>query len=194
MKKHRYVKIHLLLLLVLLIVSGCEKQPPADSTILSEPSLDNSVVSLEPSLDYSSISSESILDYSSISSEKILDYSTDAVSEDMKIDLTLLSSTAVYGQVFDMMYYPEKYIGKTVRMKGLYSDYCDESTGKHYFACIIMDATACCSQGIEFILTDDYKYPEDYPAEDDEITVEGIFDVYTEESGSYCTLRLASLL
>ena len=115
-------------------------------------------------------------------------------SESTNVDLTILSATAVYGEVYNMMYYPEKYVGKTVKMEGLYSDYLDETTGKHYYACIIMDATACCSQGIEFILTDDYKYPDDYPIEGDNITVEGIFDTYEEESGMYCTLKDASLL
>ncbi len=110
------------------------------------------------------------------------------------IDLTVMSSTVVYGQVYNMMYYPENFIGKTIKMKGLYSDYFDQRSGKRYFACIIMDATACCSQGIEFILTDDYKYPDDYPSQGDEVTVEGIFDVYEEEDGSYCTLRESKLV
>ncbi len=69
-----------------------------------------------------------------------------------------------------------------------------QATGKHYYACIIMDATACCAKGIEFILTDDYKYPEDYPSEGDDITVEGIFDTYEELDGMYCTLKDAALL
>ncbi len=109
------------------------------------------------------------------------------------VDLTVLSATAVYAEVYDMMFYPEKYIGKTVKMKGLYDEFYDESTKKRYHACIIMDATACCAQGIEFVLTEDYKYPEDYPKEADDIVVEGVFDVYTEESGSYCTLRNSRL-
>lgn len=119
---------------------------------------------------------------------------TDEISGDSVVDLTVMSSTVVYGQVYNMMYYPEKFIGKTVKMKGLYSDYFDQALGKHYYACIIMDATACCAQGVEFILTDDYKYPDDYPEDGDEITVEGTFDVYEEDGGSYCTLREASLL
>ena len=40
-----------------------------------------------------------------------------------------------------MMTSPEDYIGKTVKMKGMYSVYHDESTDKYYFACIIKDAT-----------------------------------------------------
>jgi hypothetical protein len=120
--------------------------------------------------------------------------STISSSEGSNVDLTALSATAVYGEVYNMMYYPEKYIGKIVTMEGLYSDYLDEATGNHYYACIIMDATACCAQGIEFILTDDYKYPDDYPKEGDNITVKGIFDTYEEEGGMYCTLKEATLL
>lgn len=107
------------------------------------------------------------------------------------IDLTALSGTMVYSEVYNMMYYPENYIGKTVKMSGSYAVYHDESTGKYYHACIISDATACCTQGIEFELTDDYSYPEDYPEEGGEICVEGVFDTYMEGEYTYCILRNA---
>ncbi|MCR5649667.1 MAG: hypothetical protein K6F86_00625 [Lachnospiraceae bacterium] len=105
------------------------------------------------------------------------------------IDLTEFSSTMVYSEVYNMMYYPENYIGKMVKMSGVYAVYHDESTGKDYHACIISDATACCSQGIEFELTDDYSYPDDYPEEGGQICVEGVFDTYREGENIYCTLR-----
>lgn len=114
-----------------------------------------------------------------------------AGTEGIDIDLTVLSSTMVYSQVYDMMMDPERYVGKTVRMSGLYTDFYDEANDKHYFACIIQDATACCAQGIEFELTDDYKYPDDYPEEDDIITVTGVFDTYMEGESMYVTLRNA---
>jgi hypothetical protein len=119
--------------------------------------------------------------------------SQEAGTEDEYMDLTEMSSTAVYGAVYNMMYYPEKFVGKTIKMEGAYSDYFDIASGNHYFACIIMDATACCAQGIEFSLNDDYKYPDDYPSEGDNIIVEGVFDTYIEESGMYCILRDATL-
>ena len=50
--------------------------------------------------------------------------------------------------------------------------YQDPNTQKYYFACVIADATACCSQGIEFVPDGDYTYPE----LDSSITVSGIFD------------------
>ncbi|MCR4739538.1 MAG: hypothetical protein K5886_04665 [Lachnospiraceae bacterium] len=109
------------------------------------------------------------------------------------IDLTVLSATMVYSEVYNMMYYPENYVGKTVRMSGIYTVYRDEITDRLYHACIISDATACCSQGIEFELTDDYSYPEDYPDEGGQICVEGVFDTYREGEYEYCTLRNAKM-
>lgn len=110
------------------------------------------------------------------------------------VDLTILSSTMVYSEVYNMMVSPEEYIGKTVKMDGLFAYYHDEATGNYYFACIIQDATACCAQGIEFVLTEDYTYPDDYPEVNEEICVVGVFDTYEENGRTYCTLREASLL
>jgi hypothetical protein len=56
-----------------------------------------------------------------------------------------------------------------------------------------MDATACCSQGIEFELTDDYVYPDDYPEDGGDICVVGTFDTYEEDGFTYCVLRDARL-
>ena len=92
-----------------------------------------------------------------------------------------------------MMYYPENYVGKTVKMNGVYAVYHDESTDKYYHACIISDATACCSQGIEFELTENYTYPDDYPEEGGQICVTGTFDTYQEGEYTYCTLRDAEI-
>lgn len=116
-----------------------------------------------------------------------------SAAEGIDVDLTALSSTMVYSEVYSMMTSPEDYIGKTVKMRGTYAVYHDEQTDKYYFACIIKDATACCAQGIEFELTDDYTYPDDYPAEGEEACVVGVFDTYKEGSNTYATLRNAQL-
>ncbi len=107
------------------------------------------------------------------------------------IDLTSLSKTMVYSEVYNMMYFPEDFVGKTVKMSGIYAMYYDEVSGKYYHACIITDATACCAQGIEFELTDEYSYPDDYPEQGGDICVEGTFDTYYEGEDLYCTLRNA---
>lgn len=114
--------------------------------------------------------------------------------EKVDLDLTTMSSTMVYSEVFNMVTTPENYIGKTVKMRGTYMYYYDEKPNHYYFFCLISDAMACCSQGIEFALTKDYHYPEDYPKPDDEITVVGVFDSYEEEGNTYCILRNARLV
>lgn len=114
-------------------------------------------------------------------------------ASDVDVDLTELSSTMVYTEVYNMVYWPEKYIGKKVRMEGPFITMKDETTGMMYYACIIQDATACCSQGLEFVLKGEHSYPEDYPEEGTDITVMGEFDTYMEGEYRYCTLRNATI-
>ncbi|MCR5823716.1 MAG: hypothetical protein K6G60_04720 [Lachnospiraceae bacterium] len=114
--------------------------------------------------------------------------------EGYDIDLTRMSATLVYSTVYDMMVYPEKYVGKKVKMTGISSSLHDEDRDIYYYACIIMDATACCSQGIEFVLTEDYACPGDYPSDGETCTVGGTFDTYWEGNYIYCTLRNAKLM
>lgn len=102
------------------------------------------------------------------------------------VDLTKLSSTMVYSEVYNMMSSPEGYMGKRVRMKGSFAY--AEGEGRYYFACVIADAAACCAQGIEFVLKDERKFPDEYPAKGAEITVSGIFDTYKEGAYQYCQL------
>lgn len=114
-------------------------------------------------------------------------------SDGVDIDLTKMSSTMVYSEVYSMLMSPDDYIGKTIKMTGSYSVYEDAQTGDKYFACVIQDATACCGQGMEFVLVDEYEYPNDYPELGEEITVTGVFDTYLEGKFRYCTVRDAVL-
>lgn len=110
------------------------------------------------------------------------------------VDLTVLSNTMVYAEVYNMLVAPEDYIGRTVKMAGQFSIYQDSSTGVSYYACVIADATACCSQGIEFVLAGEHSYPEDYPALGTEIIVLGEFQTYSEDGMLYPHLVNAQLL
>ena len=93
----------------------------------------------------------------------------------------------VYGEVYEMVTNPGKYIGKTVKMEGIYYPYHVPEEGIFYNTCVIPDATACCQQGIEFELLDgDYKYETE-----DIIRVVGTFDTYYEGDMMYCILRNA---
>ena len=108
------------------------------------------------------------------------------------LDLSVLSGTVVYSQVYDMMMEPERYMGMQVRMKGSFSYFQDTDTMKEYFAVVIADATACCAQGIEFVW-DGHKYPEDYPSLGTELTVTGAFNTYEENGFTYLQLKDAEV-
>lgn len=124
-------------------------------------------------------------DKSSGSGAKDGDYSS------VDLDLTKMSSTMVYSEVYDMMYTPKKYVGKTVKMKGEFNTMYDEEEDKLLYACIIQDATACCAQGIEFELA---KTPEQYPEGGSEVTVAGVFETIDLDGEPYGVLKQAKFI
>ena len=86
----------------------------------------------------------------------------------------------VYATVYQLMVEPDKYIGKTLCIDGLYYTGQNEKTGTYYHYSIIKDALACCSQGLEF----------EYPKDETEIEVKGTFETYKEPGDDtlYCHL------
>ncbi|MEE1016684.1 MAG: hypothetical protein U0L27_03315 [Ruminococcus sp.] len=111
-----------------------------------------------------------------------------------EVDLTALNSNMVYSEVAAMVSTPEKYIGKTVKMQGTFDVYTDINTGTYYYACIIRDATACCSSGIEFSWKGEHKFPDDYPSVGTPVTVGGVFETYPEGDKNYCRLKEADVV
>ena len=101
------------------------------------------------------------------------------------IDLTKLTSTLVYAEVYNIMTSPGDYIGKTIKMSGAYSAQYYEPTDKVYHAVLIADAAACCSQGLEFEWNGEHAYPDDYPEVGSEIEVTGVFGSYEELGQTY---------
>ena len=109
------------------------------------------------------------------------------------LDLSVMSGTIVYAQVYNLMYEYETWLGKTIRIAGYYSAFEDTARGVVYHACVIPDATACCAQGIEFIWAGEHNWPDDYPEEGTQIVVTGRLDVYEEDGYLYLHLVDAEL-
>ena len=109
------------------------------------------------------------------------------------LDLSALSGTVVYSQVYNMVMQPDQYLGQTVRVRGNFSYFQDPITMKEYFAVIIADAAACCAQGIEFVWRGEHRYPDDYPPLETEMTVTGEFGTYEENGFTYLQLRNADV-
>ena len=122
-----------------------------------------------------------------------------ASADGVDVDLTVLSSTMVYSEVYNMLYNdPAHYLGKTVKARGEFSIYQLVTDGVLQpdpvaYACIIADATACCAEGMEFVPEGDLTYPEDYPELGAEITVIGEFQSYEENGMTWYHLVNARL-
>ena len=114
-------------------------------------------------------------------------------TETGELDLTGMSGTMLYTMIYNMMMQPDDYLGRTIRVKGQFSAYVDEKSGRSYYACFIADAAGCCAQGLEFLPAAVLVYPDDFPEPGTDITVSGEFDLIKEENGfRYFVLKDAS--
>jgi hypothetical protein len=176
--------------IALLTLTGCSSQEEEIPVVETEPVEKIAVETPQPT-EVEALLGEASEDSSSVATSEETVAETEGLDY---IDLTEMSGTMVYSQVYNMVYYPERFTGTKVKMQGTFSDYLDLASGKRYYGCIIQDATACCAQGLEFNPTDDFTYPDDFPADGDIVTVEGEFDTYIEDGAKYCTLRNAQIL
>jgi len=111
-----------------------------------------------------------------------------AAGGEIDVDLTQMSATMVYAEVFQMTADPQRYVGKTVRVQGQSFSMYYEQTAQTYHSVIVADATACCQQGLEYLLPDGA-----YPPDEREIAVTGVFETYEELGETYCRLGNAVL-
>lgn len=67
---------------------------------------------------------------------------------DVDVDLSLLSSTMTYAEVFNMRTEPDEYAGKTIRLRGRFAANANKDRTRYYKYVLVSDATACCAQGM----------------------------------------------
>lgn len=99
-----------------------------------------------------------------------------------EIDLTGMSSTMVYSYVYNMVTAPDDFIGQRFRIRGAYDEQFWDVTGLTYHYIVIADATSCCAQGLEFVLTNEATA---YPQIGEEFEISGIFGTYIEDGMLY---------
>ena len=126
------------------------------------------------------------------SSSSSHDPSVAPVYDHIDIDLTTMNATMVYSEVYNMMISPSQYIDKVVKASGPFVIGSSSIPNVVYPAVLIRDATACCGNGLEFLL---YGVPlcttkggDGYPTPNEEITVVGVFKTYLEYSSLYVHL------
>lgn len=107
----------------------------------------------------------------------------DLANAPVDIDLTAMSSTMVLAEVFNMIIMPEEYEGKIVKANGPFLVFQNPENNDRFFAILIEDATKCCQQGIDFVWSGEHSYPEDYPPENQEIVVTGVYHSIEYDTG-----------
>lgn len=125
--------------------------------------------------------------------EKLKEVKNQKSVDGIDYDLTNMGSDMVYATVYLLMTQPEDFEGKKFKMKGQYLSAFFEPTKKYYNYCFISDAAGCCSQGIEFALREKLKHPDDFPKDETDIEVVGVFESYTEDGKLYCHLKNAEM-
>lgn len=191
MKTKKILTILLISLMLVTLLSGCGddssgrnnsgSQSPTVSDVLEEGMAEEDVEDTQER--------QSGLTEGAPEPEEIGDDVALSNTEGIDIDLTQLSSTMVYSEVFNIVSDPESFVGKVIKMQGMFTMYHDEATDKYYYGCIIQDATACCSQGLEFVPLNATVYPDDFPEQMSTITVTGTFSIYEEGGYKYMTLK-----
>jgi len=96
------------------------------------------------------------------------------------LDLTKMSASLIYSNVFNMMVDPDSFKGKTIKVDGNFR-ILNGPNGEIAWTVIVPDATACCEQGLSFT----WGFGEDVPATDTPVTVTGIFTIKEIDDGIY---------
>lgn len=114
-------------------------------------------------------------------------------AEEIKVDLDLssLGESMAYSTLLNMMMTPEDYIGKTIRINGMF----DIAGGeiRDYYLCTLFDTTGCCGSSLEFMPKTGLTYPEGLPEVLSYISVTGVFETYEEDGRLYCQLSDATV-
>ena len=108
------------------------------------------------------------------------------------VDLSEMSSTMVFAELYNVSMYPDAYAGKTLKMRGQFTSIYIEEEDTRYYACYVMDETGCCMQGFEFV-SDDLTFPDDYPEEGAYFTVTGTITLYEKDGQLYRHLTDATI-
>ncbi len=108
------------------------------------------------------------------------------------LDLTKMSSTMVYAQIFRMMTAPEEYEGNSIILEGTLARSDPAETGAQLYGCVVADATQCCFLGLEFEPAEG-SAAKALPPDGTAITVSGVFHSTEDRDGTRCVLTDAKV-
>jgi hypothetical protein len=109
------------------------------------------------------------------------------------VDLTTLNATMLSAYVTNIHVNSSDYLGKSIKVSGLYNSIYLALTDSYFHYVITLDGDECCQEGFEFIFDSDYFDPDDYPPMRSYIEVIGILDTHTEFGYAYARLIVTEM-
>lgn len=181
--KTQHIRKRVLLASVLFfVITGCGSSTPAPQTKPISDNSNNQVKSVIESQISQSAQTTPVSDATQQKNDALEKYPANTLEirlgdndKDVDIDVSGMNADMTYAVVFDMVNNPDKYIGKTICIKGTSASMFFEPTGITYHTVMITDALACCQNGMEYKCGDD-----NYVADGSEVYVTGTFNTYTE--------------
>ncbi len=98
------------------------------------------------------------------------------VTSDYDIDLTTMSDTMVFSQVYDIMLNYTAYMGQSINLVGQFNSLYYEEISQTLNFVVINDALGCCPQGLELRFEGDVTMPD----VNANISIQGEFTTYKE--------------
>ena len=114
-----------------------------------------------------------------------------SAGDGVDLDLTRFSSTMKFAEINNIYLKPDEYLGKTIKLDGVYFRSYYVETGQYYHYVVVVDTLACCSTGMEFSVAD-RDSDEMFKEEETPITITGVFSSYEEEGDVYYYLLVES--
>ncbi len=93
-------------------------------------------------------------------------------------DLTKMTGLMAYSFIFEVLVNPEEYRGDVIKANGFFYRGISEFTGRHFNYVMVGDDTACCWQGLEFLIDGVENIDENYPEQNVDIEVTGELKSY----------------
>jgi len=109
----------------------------------------------------------------------------DDSDKDVDIDFTTLNTTMLYAQAEKAINEANKYVGQTFKISGNYTPYHDIASGRYYHYLVVVDDESCCTYPFEFVLSGNPVYPDDFPEENAEFQIIGVYKSYRENGKTW---------
>ena len=125
----------------------------------------------------------------------LLCFSVGAFSKEViHYDLSEMNSVMAYSMLFQMTMSPDFFLDTTIKIDGRFFRGYSEFSDRYYNYVMITDEAGCCQNGLEFLLTGKENISENYPAENEEISVVGTFKMLELDGYTYPYLAVDKII